>query len=71
MKMDFALNGLIEDTDISSFGLIAAVSKTDDCTDKDFDNIIQILDESGNEVNITGNNLDELFEQRNLSGFIL
>ena len=71
MKMDFALNGLIEDTDISSFGLIAAVSKADDCTDKDFDNIIQILDESGDEVNITNDNIEELFAQRDLSSIIL
>ena len=70
MKMDFALNGLIEDADISSFGLIAAVSKADDCTDKDFDNIIQILDESGDEVNITDNTL-EIINQHNLSNIIL
>ena len=71
MDMDFALNGLAEDTDIASFGLIAAVSSAQDCTDEDFERVIQILDECGDEVNITRDKFIEVFDQHGLSGFIL
>lgn len=60
-----------QDIDISSFGLIAAISKTEDCTDEDFDNVIQIIDESGDEVNITQERFVELFDKEGLSGLIL
>jgi hypothetical protein len=71
MDMDFLFDGLIEDEDISSFGLIAAVSTAKDCKNKDFDKVVQILDETGDEVNITDNNILEVFDQQGLSGLIL
>ena len=70
--MKKALNGQFEeDLDISSFGLIAAISKAEDCKDKDCDNVIQIRDESGDEVNITEEKFIEMFDQRGLGSFIL
>ena len=69
--MDFALNGLLEDADISSFGLIAAVSTAEDCQDEHFDQVIRILDEQGDEVNVTQEKFIEIFDQNGLSGFIL
>lgn len=71
MDMDFLFDGLIEDEDISSFGLIATVSTAKDCKNKDFDKVVQILDETGDEVNITDNNILEVFDQQGLSGLIL
>lgn len=71
MQMDFEFDSLIEDTDISSFGLIAAVSSAKDCNDEDFDRVIQILDESGDEVNITQDKLFQIFDQHGLNNFIL
>lgn len=71
MNMDFALNGLIEDADIASFGLIASVLTAKDFADEDFEQVIQILDESGEEVNITRDKFIEVVDQHGLSGLIL
>lgn len=71
MQMNLEFSALIEDTDISSFGLIAAVSSANDCKDEDFDRVIQILDESGDEVNITQDKLFQVFDQHGLNNFIL
>lgn len=70
--MDIKLNKFTEEeTDISSFGLIAAISKAEDCTDEEFANMVQILDEEGDEVNITRDKFIELYDQHGLTGFIL
>ena len=69
---DFAFNDLTDDSeDISSFGLVAVVSTAKDCKKKDFDNIVQILDEDGNEVNVTHEKFIEMFDQHGLNSFIL
>lgn len=69
--MDTKFEKITEETDISSFGLIAAISTAEDCNDEDFANTVQILDEAGDEVNITRDKFIELFDQHGLTAFIL
>ena len=57
--------------DISSFGLIAAVSSSKDCKDEDFDRVVHIIDECGDDVNITQDELFQVFDQHGLNNFIL
>lgn len=47
------------------------VSKAQDVETADFENIIQIVDETGNEVNCTFDKFVEIFDKEGLSGFIL
>ena len=47
------------------------LSKEKDVQDADFNNVIQIVDESGKEVNCTYNKFVEIFDKEGLSGFIL
>ncbi len=72
MDMEFKNDIFSQDLDISSFGLVAAISKAEDCTNEDFDNVIQIIDETtGDKVNITQEKFIELFDMEGLSGLIL
>jgi len=47
------------------------LSKNEAVKDAQMDNIIQIIDESGKEVNCTYDKFIEIFDQEGLAGFIL
>jgi hypothetical protein len=77
MRFDMEINSnkteLFEDKnnefkDVNSYMIL---SKGEDVEDSDFDNIIQIIDESGSEVSCTYDKFVEIFDKEGLSGFIL
>jgi hypothetical protein len=47
------------------------LSKDENVKESDFNNVIQIIDESGNEVSCTYDKFVEIFDKEGLSGFIL
>ena len=47
------------------------ISKAADVAPEAFDNAIQIIDETGNEVNCTIDKFIEIFDNKGLEGFIL
>ena len=47
------------------------LSKSDDVKDVDIQNIIQIVDESGEEVSCTYDKFVEIFDNEGLAGFIM
>lgn len=54
--------------DVNSYIIL---SKNDAVQDVDMQNVIQIIDESGMEVNCTYDKFVEIFDQEGLSGFII
>lgn len=70
MDLKFTQQGLFEDEQ-SECGSVMFVSKAADVSDEAFDNVIQIIDETGNEVNCTIDKFIEIFDNRGLEGFIL
>ena len=47
------------------------VSKNKDIDDSEFNKVVQIIDESGQEVTCTFDKFVEIFDQEGLSGFII
>lgn len=47
------------------------ISKDPSIKDVDMENVIQIIDESGNEVSCTYDKFVEIFDEQGLSGFIM
>ena len=47
------------------------LSKAKDVSDEDFENVVSIIDESGNEINCTVNKFIEIFDKQGLDGFVL
>lgn len=52
-------------------GEIMFLSKASDIEKEVFENVIQIIDETGNEVNCTIDKFIEIFDTHGLEGFIL
>ena len=70
MELQFTQNGLSND-ELTECGEVMFVSKASDVEQSAFDNVIQIIDEAGNEVNCTVDKFIEIFDTHGLEGFIL
>ncbi len=70
MDLKFTQDGLLKD-ELTECGEVMFVSKASDVEQSAFDNVIQIIDESGNEVNCTVDKFIEIFDTHGLEGFIL
>ncbi len=68
MNLRFTQNGKNEK---KNAGIVMPLSKAQDIKASDFNNIVQIIDESGNELNCTIDKFIEIFDTRGLEGFIL
>ncbi len=72
MNLEFTNNGLAEEIDaLNRLGEVVFVSKAADVEEKEFDNVVQIIDETGNEVSCTIDKFIEIFDNQGLEGFIL
>ncbi len=72
MDLKFTNNGLAEEIDaLNRLGEVVFVSKAADVEEKEFDNVVQIIDETGNEVSCTIDKFIEIFDNQGLEGFIL
>ena len=72
--MDFTKEEqLFEFTDkgLQEVGSVIMVSKNKAVQDAEFNNIVQIIDEKGEEVSCTMNKFVEIFDTSGLSGFII
>lgn len=72
--MDFSKEEqLFEFTDkgLQEVGSVIMVSKNKAVQDAEFNNIVQIIDEKGEEVSCTMNKFVEIFDTSGLSGFII
>lgn len=69
MGLKFEQKGLIDEQ--TECGEILFLSKAPDIEDKVFEDVIQIIDETGNEVNCTIEKFIEIFDNHGLEGFIL
>lgn len=70
MDLKFTQNGLFNE-EHTECGSTMFISKAADVEAEAFDNVIQIIDERGNEVNCTIDKFIEIFDNRGLEGFIL
>ena len=70
MDLKFTQNGLLE-KEQTECGEVMFISKAADVAPEAFDNVIQIIDETGNEVNCTIDKFIEIFDNKGLEGFIL
>jgi hypothetical protein len=72
MDLKFSNNELENEINaLNNIGEVMFVSKADNVEESAFDNVIQIIDESGNEVNCTIDKFIEIFDNHGLEGFIL
>ena len=72
MDLKFTNNGLAEEIDaLNRLGEVVFVSKAADVEEKEIDNVVQIIDETGNEVSCTIDKFIEIFDNQGLEGFIL
>lgn len=72
--MDFSKEEqLFEFTDkgLQEVGSVIMVSKNKAVQDTEFNNIVQIIDEKGEEVSCTMDKFVEIFDTSGLSGFII
>ena len=72
--MDFSKEEqLFEFTDkgLQEVGSVIMVSKNKAVQDAEFNNIVQIIDEKGEEVSCTMDKFVEIFDTSGLSGFII
>ena len=70
MDLDFTQSELF-DEEPSRNEAVTFLSKTSGIEDAIFDNVVQIIDETGNEVNCTIEKFIEIFDTHGLEGFIL
>ena len=59
---------MTEQNDSNSYLIL---SKSEAVPETDFENVIQIIDESGMEVNCTYDKFVEIFDKEGLAGFIM
>lgn len=72
MDLKFTQNGIIEQENASSdYGQVTFISKAAGVKEESFANVVQIIDESGNEVNCTIDKFIEIFDNHGLEGFIM
>lgn len=72
MNLQFTKNGLDEiDNNFDNDGELMILSKASDIKNKDFSKVVQIIDESGNEINCTVDKFIEIFDKEGLDGFIM
>lgn len=57
--------------ELSNVGQVIALSKAADIGNAQFNSVIQIIDESGNEINCTIDKFIEIFDRQGLEGFIM
>ncbi|HCB11759.1 MAG TPA: hypothetical protein DEO94_06480 [Cyanobacteria bacterium UBA11991] len=60
-----------DEKELGEFGDLTMLSKAKDVSDEDFENVVSIIDESGNEINCTVNKFIEIFDKQGLDGFVL
>ncbi len=70
MELQFTQNGLFND-ELTECGEVMFLSKSSDVEQSSFDNVVQIIDEAGNEVNCTIDKFIEIFDSQGLEGFIM
>lgn len=72
MDLKFTQNGIIEQKNtLSDYGEVTFISKAAGVEEEAFANVVQIIDESGNEVNCTIDKFIEIFDNHGLEGFIM
>ncbi len=73
MEFKFDETRLLEhkDNPVNDINSYLILSKADTVEDAEMENVIQIIDESGKEVNCTYDKFVEIFDQEGLAGFIL
>ena len=73
MEFKFDESTLYEhkDNELRDFNSYYIISKNEEVKDSDFENIIQIIDESGKEVTCTYDKFVEIFDKEGLAGFIM
>lgn len=73
MNFKFDETALFEhkDNGLSDINSYLILSKNEAVANADFEKVIQIVDESGMEVNCTYDKFVEIFDQEGLAGFIM
>ncbi len=73
MEFNFDETKMMEhrDNSLNDINSYLILSKNEAVKDSDLQNVIQIIDESGMEVNCTYDKFVEIFDQEGLSGFII
>lgn len=73
MNFEFNETRLFEhkDNELNDSNSYLILSKSEAVPETDFENIIQIIDESGMEVNCTYDKFVEIFDKEGLAGFIM
>ena len=73
MNFEFNETRLFEhkDNELNDSNSYLIVSKSEAVPETDFENVIQIIDESGMEVNCTYDKFVEIFDKEGLAGFIM
>ncbi|RAI10109.1 MAG: hypothetical protein DK841_08480 [Candidatus Melainabacteria bacterium] len=73
MNFEFNETRLFEhkDNELNDSNSYLILSKSEAVPETDFENVIQIIDESGMEVNCTYDKFVEIFDKEGLAGFIM
>lgn len=73
MNFEFNETRLFEhkDNELKDSNSYLILSKSEAVPETDFENVIQIIDESGREVNCTYDKFVEIFDKEGLAGFIM
>ena len=73
MNFEFNETRLFEhrDNELNDSNSYIILSKSEAVPETDFENVIQIIDESGMEVNCTYDKFVEIFDKEGLAGFIM
>jgi len=73
MEFKFNETTLVEskDNNLQDFNSYYIISKDEEVAEKDFENVIKIIDESGHEMDCTYDKFVEIFDQEGLSGFVV
>lgn len=73
MNFEFSETRLFEhkDNELNDSNSYLILSKSEAVPETDFENVIQIIDESGMEVNCTYDKFVEIFDKEGLAGFIM
>lgn len=73
MNFEFNETRLFEhkDNELKDSNSYLILSKSEAVPETDFENVIQIIDESGMEVNCTYDKFVEIFDKEGLAGFIM
>lgn len=73
MNFEFNETRLFEhkDNELNDSNSYLILSKSEAVPETDFENVIQIIDESGTEVNCTYDKFVEIFDKEGLAGFIM